>query len=198
MTSALKAKCTLVTHSVNLRRRAVPTFPESYMGNFQWAASATSSSSDDDVAKLVIKLREAIITKVNGEFVKSLEGEGGSVKYSEALKKMVEETASLLESKSNSHGVAYVAYSSWCRFGHYDVDFGWGKPTWATCTGSSESDRVFVNGVVMMDTPSGDGIEAWVYLEEGDMAVLEQDKDLLAFAALDLNPLLLNTLSHHT
>jgi hypothetical protein len=40
-----------------------------------------------------------------------------------------------------------------------------------------------------MDSKSGDGIEAFVTLEEKDMAAFECDEELLAFAALNPTPL---------
>lgn len=39
------------------------------------------------------------------------------------------------------------AFTSWLRFPVYEFDFGWGKRVWV---------------VVLMDSPCGDGVEAWV------------------------------------
>jgi shikimate O-hydroxycinnamoyltransferase len=65
-----------------------------------------------------------------------------------------------------------------------------GKPIWVSSVGSSgHSEDVFSNVVVLMDTRSGDGIEAWVLLDKEDMVVLGQDKELLAFASLDPSPI---------
>ncbi|XP_054799472.1 stemmadenine O-acetyltransferase-like [Prosopis cineraria] len=178
MTAALKSDSVLISHAVNMRRRAVPAFSEGYMGNFLWAAPALSRGVEL-LPELVIKIRESI-TKIDADLVKSLQGEGGSVRYCEALGEMAGEAAG---------GEAYVGYSSWCGFGLYDVDFGWGKPAWVACTGSTGDEALSFNAVVLVDTPSGHGIEAWLYLPPDDMAMLEQDKDLLAFATLDPHPL---------
>ncbi|KAJ0025543.1 hypothetical protein Pint_09251 [Pistacia integerrima] len=78
---------------------------------------------------------------------------------------------------------------SWCNFGLYEIDFGWGKPAWASCVGSTESNTVFMNMVILMDSNSRDGVEAWVNLGEEDMAILEVDKELLAYVTLDPSPL---------
>lgn len=53
-----------------------------------------------------------------------------------------------------------MVFTRWCRFGHYDVDFGWGKTKWVTHTGSSDANTTFFNSVFLIDTPPGDGIEA--------------------------------------
>jgi shikimate O-hydroxycinnamoyltransferase len=84
----------------------------------------------------------------------------------------------------------YITFTSWCNFGLYDIDFGWGKPIWVSLVGSnSNSTDVLSNLVLLMDTRSGDGIEAWVLLDKEDMIVLGQDKELLAFASLDTSPI---------
>lgn len=48
------------------------------------------------------------------------------------------------------------AFSSWVRFGLYEADFGWGKPA-RVCTSFP-----YMNLVLLMDAPAGDGIEAWI------------------------------------
>jgi len=86
--------------------------------------------------------------------------------------------------------VDFIEFTSWCNFGLYDIDFGWGKPMWVSLVGSNDdSEIVFRNLVILMDTRSGDGIEAWVVLEKEDMTMLAQDKELLAFASLDPSPI---------
>jgi shikimate O-hydroxycinnamoyltransferase len=133
----------------------------------------------------VCKLREAI-TKIDGDFVKSLQVDGGFTKHCELVKEMVEACASA----ASSSGMNYIAFTSWCNFGLYDIDFGWGKPIWVSLVGSSgNSEAVFSNLVLLMDTRSGDGIEAWVSLDKEDMVVLGQDKELLAFASMDPSPI---------
>jgi len=113
----------------------------------------------------VCKLREAI-TKIDGDFVKSLQGDGGFTKHCELVKEMVEACASA----ASSSGMNYIAFTSWCNFGLYDIDFGWGKPTWVSCLGSSRnSEDMFSNVVLLMDTRSGDGIDAWVLLDKEDI-----------------------------
>ncbi|KAK7345475.1 hypothetical protein VNO77_16079 [Canavalia gladiata] len=178
---------TLVTHAVNMRRRVSPNFPNSCMGNFVWMITALLSAKEKvtELPDLVIKLREAG-TSINSDFVKGFQGEGGLAKYSEFLKQLIE-TAS---SATFTNGVNYVHYTSWCNFGLYEVDFGWGKPIWVSrTTASSPNDAVFLNSVILMDTPDGKGIEVWIYLIEDDMAMFQLDKELLNFVISDPNPL---------
>ncbi|KAK7293499.1 hypothetical protein RJT34_16366 [Clitoria ternatea] len=178
---------TLVTHAVNMRPRASPNFPKSYMGNFVWMATALMSSKgnaiDEVLPELVIKLRK-VVTAIDSDFVKGFEDEGGFVKYSEVSKRFYETGSSV----ALTSGVNNVHFVSWCNFGLYDVDYGWGKPIWVSCTPNS-SNSEFFNSVILTDTPLGNGIEAWVYLNDDDMTMFQQDKELLSFASLEPSPL---------
>ncbi|PNY09304.1 vinorine synthase-like protein [Trifolium pratense] len=69
---------------------------------------------------------------------------------------------------------------SWRGFPIYEVDFGWGKPTWVTTCGSSLRNLIF-----MMYTRDGFEIEAYVNMEESDMARFENDAELLKYASLN-------------
>ena len=41
------------------------------------------------------------------------------------------------------------------------------------------------DSIILMDTRMGNGIEAWMFLPEEDLAKLVVDKELLSFATLD-------------
>lgn len=70
-------------------------------------------------------------------------------------------------------------FSSWASFPFYETDFGWGNPTWV-CTTSVR----IKNGVVLLSSKGGDGIEAWVNLAEQHMAAFEQDPDVMKFVSM--------------
>ncbi|KAJ8770586.1 hypothetical protein K2173_018077 [Erythroxylum novogranatense] len=67
--------------------------------------------------------------------------------------------------------------SSLCGFPLYKIDFGWGKPSWVT----SPVLRC-KNFILLHQTKDGNGIEAWICLDEKEMSQFERDQDLLAFA----------------
>ncbi|PWA72920.1 Chloramphenicol acetyltransferase-like domain-containing protein [Artemisia annua] len=73
----------------------------------------------------------------------------------------------------------FCIYTSWCSFPIYiyDANFGWGKPYWASGSGST------IEMVTLMDDKQGDGIEAWVSLKKNNMNLFEQDQDILAFTS---------------
>ncbi|GJZ66397.1 transferase, chloramphenicol acetyltransferase-like domain protein [Tanacetum coccineum] len=88
-----------------------------------------------------------------------------------------------------SYDADYYSMSSMCNSGMYEADFGWGTPVW-TCFGYLNNDvPLYANGIMLMDTSTGDGIEAWVTLSQDEMAILEGDPDLLLYASVEPSPL---------
>lgn len=176
-------KPTFVAHSVNLRRRAMPPLSEYCMGNFVCRATALFTNGEAELEGLVHLLREAI-AKVNSDFVKSLEGEEGLAKICKIMKDV----------SGEPDEVDFVGLSSWCNLGLYEIDFGWGKPTWVSTVGTPNSKGVFMNNmIILMDPKLKEGIEAWMTLDEADMGILEVDEELLEYVTLDPSPLGLST-----
>lgn len=176
-------KPTLINHVVNLRRRAEPVVSENSMGNFLcMAAALVTGKETTKLDNLVCHLRKAIRKAVDGDFVKSLQGEGGLLKFREYV------AGGIGNNYKSSGEIDLIVFSSWCKFGLYEIDFGWGKPTWVTCTASNNSETVFMNTIILMDTKMGDGIEVWVYMDEQELVMLEQNQELLTFASLKQSP----------
>ncbi|KAK4782464.1 hypothetical protein SAY86_016566 [Trapa natans] len=169
-------------HMVNIRGRMDPPSPEVSLGNFLWMASTKLKKVDpeqiDVLPSLVSELREAI-SSTDAQFLSRLRRD------KEMMLGCFKEISSRMEPKE---GADYFGFSSWCKFGHYEVDFGWGKPAWVSCVGLNEQ-AMLSNLVILIDTRSGDGIEAWVTLDEHDMALLKVDPEMQAFSSYDPNPL---------
>ncbi|KAL3845391.1 hypothetical protein ACJIZ3_002794 [Penstemon smallii] len=171
----------LVTHGVNMRRKANPALPNNSFGNYVWLVPASSRNETDmNLKPLACKVRNAI-KKIDSDFVKSMQGEEGFSGYLENL----EDAWSGFPDNAE-----YLAISSWCNFGLYGVDFGWGKPVWITkCDAGSEVDWPFINIVWLMDTREGDGIEAWVTLDEHCIEAFDNIEELKNLASIDPSPL---------
>ncbi|XP_026452878.1 vinorine synthase-like [Papaver somniferum] len=162
-------------HAVNMRSRMVPPLPPNSFGNMTCLSIALHTFTNTDSTKknhqrqniLAGKIRESM-KKIDGEYVKQLQT---ADTFSNALKIIKNEN----DFPPSGPRPLMLIFTSWCRFSVYEADFGWGKPIWASiCT------LPLKNMVLLMDTSSGDGIEAWVSLSKEDMYVFERHEELLA------------------
>lgn len=140
----------VAVHAVNLRPRKIPPLPQHMFGNC-WRPAVAVSEPEANPCSLASKLRAAIAT-ISNDYIQTVE----SGEYLNLLAK----TVGLFK----KDGVEFCNFSSWCRFPVYEVDFGWGKPVWV-CT----TTMPFKNLVILMGSPCGEGIEAWVSVVEEDM-----------------------------
>ncbi|KAK6148130.1 hypothetical protein DH2020_019042 [Rehmannia glutinosa] len=153
----LKTSSFVAVHAVNMRPRANPQIPEHAFGNC-WRPGFAFLEDDCDI---VNKLRDAIREIDEGYVNKVQNGE-----YLRLLSKSVDLV--------KGDDVEICNFSSWCRFPMYEVDFGWGKPVWV-CT----TTLPFKNLVILMSTPCGGGIEAWVNVPHDELNMLQTHYDLL-------------------
>ncbi|KAH6759768.1 hypothetical protein C2S51_016717, partial [Perilla frutescens var. frutescens] len=128
----------VASHVVNVRPRTVPPMPAHTFGNcnvFASAVASSSSSGDDRVSKF-----RAAIRAVDDDYITKVVKHGDYFGTTLGIEALPDPRSCL--------------FSSWWRFPAYDVDFGWGKPVWV-CT----TTMPVMNGIVLMSTPSGDGME---------------------------------------
>ncbi|CAL1383695.1 unnamed protein product [Linum trigynum] len=182
---AVTQKPSVLTHMVNLRNRIDPNLCRNALGNLLWISSAKHDpkteypSGSSGLGELAGKVRESI-SKIDGGFV------GRLMSGAEREAAMAETFDGIVEMKMKE-GADFVGVSSWCRLGFYGSDFGWGKPVWVSSYGLEGS--VFLNLVMMADTPCGEGVEAWVTMDEEEMAAVARNEEMLEFAKFDPSPL---------
>lgn len=70
-----------------------------------------------------------------------------------------------------------VTLTSWCNFGFYEADFGFGKPSWVTCGSIPVKNTAY-----LMDDAEGKGVEAIMCMEVKDVPYFEQALDINAFS----------------
>lgn len=166
----------VVLHAVCMRKRMVPPLPESSFGNLasgaitSWPPEGGEGRHEDVQRGLVRQLRDATRV-IAGDYIRELQGPYGLIKALGPLQRMKE--------KYSKCGVDLCVFSSWCKLPLYEVDFGCGRPIWA-CVGRLSAK----DAIILMDSRSGDGIEAWICLEDEVMAKFERDQELLSFASL--------------
>ncbi|OMO81483.1 Transferase [Corchorus olitorius] len=156
-----------IIHAVNLRPRIDPPLPEHSFGNlYRIAMTIPSMKPEEDCSSNLVNQMRCSIRKVDTKFVRQLQN-------GESHFDFIKDKA---ERFTRGEMVSFN-FTSLCRFPLYKADFGWGKPVWV-----GSVSLTFKNLVVFMDSISGDGIEAWISLQEEDMATFERDEVLLAYA----------------
>lgn len=148
-----------LSQPVNLRNTKSSLFPMSKAGNM--ALLLTTKIDYPNQIETITKFRKLMMEIQDIKDVEEL---------SERLRK------SMFTFWDNE--IPSYLISSVCRFPFYEVDFGFGKPVQVM----HKSGNVQANILVLMDTPSGDGIEATVQLKEEEMDIFLKDKELLAYA----------------
>lgn len=164
---------------MNLRKKTIPSLPESSIGNLFWIAITEGRVDDEAELDLLVDKTRKAISKISCDFAKKLQGEEG---FAVAFEHVKEVKAAFEED-----GVDFYGFSSWCKFEVYEGDFGWGRPIWVSSFSGKGS--VYKNLIFFMDTRCGNGIEAWVTLDEEELGILECDPEFLSFGSMDPSPL---------
>ncbi|XP_074369342.1 acyltransferase-like [Apium graveolens] len=151
----------VLSQAVNIRSIVDPPLPLSSVGNlFTINHIPTSTQSEMMLHSLVERMRNG---KMKIKTIKSLDGN--------------EVMPILIDYRKRNCRV--FSFTSMCNFPIYDVmDFGWDRPVKVTIV-----DTPFADCIVLMDTPSGDGIKAIVSLEEEAMRNFQEDEELLTYAS---------------
>ncbi|CAL1374219.1 unnamed protein product [Linum trigynum] len=166
-----------VTQPVNLRGRVSPPLGESAMGNFISHYAVTSEAALARVVSEIRKEKSRLLGAVQG-----MDKEGLRLREIKAAE------AKQLQPPSSAQVQQYYTVGSWCRFGLYDTDFGWGNPVWVV-----PGTKDWWNTAVLLDKPRGDGlgrrIEVAFTLDAAQMNVFLRDQDLLAYGLVNPNAL---------
>ncbi|KAF5809343.1 putative deacetylvindoline O-acetyltransferase [Helianthus annuus] len=162
--SAMKSgdfKPALLAHCVNMRKKIIKNSPEAATGNVMTLlATKIASSSEIMLHEVVAELQKEKL-KLDG-----LRNE----------QEVAQHHLNTLTMLGDEESESFIS-SSLCRFPFYGVDFGWGNPVKVVTRYPDVDD----NGVIFLDAPNGDGIEALVHLQKEEMPIFEKDEELLAY-----------------
>ncbi|KAM7272145.1 hypothetical protein ACFE04_031359 [Oxalis oulophora] len=161
----VESRPSMFMQAVNLRTRIIPPLPLNTIGNMLGSLISTCEDlTKTNLSDLIANMRkgvDAVCKRAKDGF-----------KTEEILERIKEEAQLFIK---------YDTYrgTSWCRFPVYEIDLGFGKPTWV-CPGFKPHKNVFL----LLDTKDGSGIELWCALSEEFITFLEQDEEFLTYAAL--------------
>ncbi|KAJ4848618.1 hypothetical protein Tsubulata_016184 [Turnera subulata] len=166
-----KLRSSFLAFSINMRGKTMAALPENCCGNFVIVAAAKHIPEDGEeetvkLEPLVSKLHEGIRRRI-ADCAEVLNGDDLLTLTNRSFQEMGE---ALKDEESD-----FFVIVSWCRFPMYEADFGWGKPAWASYV-STPAQRILLS-----DTVDGDGIEAWIGVDENSLQLFEQDPDIIAF-----------------
>ncbi|XP_040371166.1 (13S,14R)-1,13-dihydroxy-N-methylcanadine 13-O-acetyltransferase AT1-like [Rosa chinensis] len=174
-------KLSIVAHVVNLRPRMNPQMLlDNTIGNIILLApvvleileETATNSSDHELCDLVNLLHKSL-NQYNSEYLDTLKGKEGFGAICDYLDFMEEGT--FIKPPPEIY-----TFTSWTRILN-KLDFGWGKPFQIGVIG--KVGPVFGNLTIFVALQCDQQIEAWVTLEEKQMAMLEKDAQFLAFAS---------------
>ncbi|KAL0413479.1 UNVERIFIED_CONTAM: Stemmadenine O-acetyltransferase [Sesamum radiatum] len=149
------------SHAVNLRgRRSPPLDLENVFGNC--FMSTTALTSNGEFHDLVTQLRSTI-KKVNEDYI--TKAKTGDSYLNDKYK---------LVSLIMNWELELCGFSSWCGFPLYEVDYGWGKPI------SLGASAPIKNTTVLVNSRSGDGVEAFITMPQDNVEILESQIKLLS------------------
>ncbi|XP_059649985.1 uncharacterized protein LOC132295711 [Cornus florida] len=159
--------------SIGLRGKIGIVTPESSFGNFYMVVPVKFKS---DTSKIKMELNDLV--GLIGNTMRKTHANLAKIISDDDVFSNVVEFLNEIEEGMCDEKVDVYPFTSLCKFPLYEADFGWGKPCWMRgCV------NVPCEVVVLMDTKCGNGIEAWVSLNEMDMLKFECDPDILTFTS---------------
>ncbi|XP_060190802.1 vinorine synthase-like [Lycium barbarum] len=167
--SACTRTSSYLMYNVNIRKRLVPPLPNHCVGNVVATTTTCKGENDgSDLATLVTCIRKGLSDLILKYVDKSRQYEAILAIPRDSIKLGIE----FLEKKIQ------LFINSWCVYQFYEVDFGWGKPSWV-----SPVEQPIKNLILLLDSRDG-GIDAYVCLSEKEMAAFEHELvDLLAIGS---------------
>ncbi|KAK6146662.1 hypothetical protein DH2020_020531 [Rehmannia glutinosa] len=171
-----KSRSCFIVQSVDMRGRTIPPLPKHSCGNLVLQSITETNNEDKNNIGLheLVRLIGDSIDKTITDCAKLL-----SIGEDERKDFIIYPMAKSLK-RLLSGEISYAMwFSDWSKFGFYEADFGWGKPVWASI-GTFPSQNL----TLLMSNKEGDGIEAWVHLNQDDMPYFDQDEEIKLFTLL--------------
>ncbi|KAF8019585.1 hypothetical protein BT93_G0314 [Corymbia citriodora subsp. variegata] len=163
----------MVCITVNLREKINLAIPANSCGNLVTAVWVRSGQPTAGKIELefegMVNVMRDMIADAKTKYPRVADGE-------ELCSMVGDSLAEFLKIKARGEDCLF-AFSSWCRFGLYGNDFGWGRPVLvSTAPGNFEL-------IILIDDEESGGIDAWITTDEDKMILLKQDPEILKFTS---------------
>ncbi|KAH6756050.1 hypothetical protein C2S53_005520 [Perilla frutescens var. hirtella] len=167
-----KSRDFVVFQLVNIRERTIPPQPKHACGNLCFTAlTPPVSSSGIGIDELVGILDDAVEKSIADHAeILSPDRDGRDI--------IMNSLGGMIKAFQNPE-TNFLVFADNSEFGFYEADFGWGEPVWT----STRPQRPRSNTTALMATKDGDGIEAWVHLDENEMRCFEEDEEIKLYAS---------------
>ncbi|KAF8019583.1 hypothetical protein BT93_G0312 [Corymbia citriodora subsp. variegata] len=158
---------------VNLREKTNLAIPANSFGNLSAVMFARSGQPTADKSKLEFNGMVNVIC----DMISNAKTKYATIEDKEELCSMVVNSQTEFIKKVSTEEEFVIAFSSWCRYGLYENDFGWGKPVFISNT------SVNFRLIVLIDDEEGGGINACITIKKDEMELLKQDQEFVAFTS---------------
>ncbi|KAI3805085.1 hypothetical protein L1987_27127 [Smallanthus sonchifolius] len=168
-----QSKASFLVQPIALRDKVLHELPTNSCGNFLTLAPSRLRPGEGETITFrdFYKILRGSVSKTVRDCTTALkDGEEG---YEVVISPFFETNRNMF----SNNVVSFYFFTSWCKYPFYEADFGCGKPVWVSTVKLPTQSLV-----IMMDDPEGDGVEAWVHLDEKSIKQLEQDSDIKAYA----------------
>ncbi|KAL0456441.1 UNVERIFIED_CONTAM: Pelargonidin 3-O-(6-caffeoylglucoside) 5-O-(6-O-malonylglucoside) 4'''-malonyltransferase [Sesamum latifolium] len=165
-----KSRASIIGQTINVRERTIPPISKYACGTWASMSFLESTTMETDglernFYEIVSKMRE-----ITFQGIKDCERILSDREF--GRKVLIDHEFEAAQTK-DSPDTKVIWISDWSKFEDYELDFGYGKPIWA-----SLADVPIEDFMILMNTKGNNGIEAWVFMHESNMPYLEQDEDL--------------------
>ena len=164
-------KASILFHSLSLHGKTALPIPNNSFGNLYMVANARFGGDSENK----MELHELVASLDNS--IRNTLADCRKQQNGDDLASMMFNSFREVHEEHEKGETDICRFTSWCRFPLYEADFGWGKPIWVSGTPKP------VEMVCLNDTKDGDGIEAWVSLDEKDMLLFQNHPEVKAFTS---------------
>lgn len=161
----------VVFQLVNMRGRMIPPQPKHACGNLCFTALTPPVASSGIGVEELVRVLDDAVEKSVADHAEILSPERDGVDI------IMKSLGGMIKAFQNPE-TNFLVFADNCDFGFYEADFGWGEPLWTT----TRPQRPRSNTTALMATKEGDGIEAWVYLDENEMRRFQEDEEINLYA----------------